>query len=343
MTPADVGAISAMAREISEIPSLAERLIARPEAVGAIAERIREAAPRLVILCGRGSSGHVGVYLRYLFEARLGVIAAAAAPSVVTAYRQRFDMRDVLFVVTSQSGRSPDLVEATRGAATFGALTLAIVNDDRSPVATACDLVLPIGAGIERSVAATKTVTQSMVAGALLISALARDRILSAAVRAMPDRLSRALVYDWSEWGQSLSTAPASFVAARGYGLGAAREIALKVIETLRLPALAYSAAELLHGPRAAIGPATPVLILRQNDNAAMGVDRLIEDLSVAKCRIFTAGGPCGTLPWIGDDHPVCDPVVMLIPAYRTIEAAARRQGLDPDNPPHLNKLTFTL
>ena len=131
---------------------------------------------------------------------------------------------------------------------------------------------------------------------------------------------------------------PSSFVVGRGYGLGCVREIALKVAEVLRVPALGYSAAELRHGPRASITPATPVLVLRQNDEAATAIDDLVRDLRDAGGTAFTAGGAAGTLPWIGDGHPVCDPVVMLIPAYRAIEAAARRRGFDPDNPPHLQQ-----
>ena len=147
---------SAMARETAEIPAAAERLLARTDLFAAIAERIEQAKPRIVVFCGRGSSGHAGVYLRYLFEARLGLLASAAAPSVVTAYQRPPDMRDALFVVISQSGRSPDIVTATKAARKFGALTLAIVNDEHSPAAAAAELVLPIGAGAEHSVAATK-------------------------------------------------------------------------------------------------------------------------------------------------------------------------------------------
>src|SRR5215470_11516879 len=161
---------STMAREIAEIPAAAERLLARHDAVSAIADRIRRAAPRLVIVCGRGSSGHVGVYLRYLIEARIGLLVSAAAPSIVTAYRRRPDMRNALFVVISQSGRSPDLVMATEYARESGALGLAIVNDEASPVAAAADLILPIGAGPEHAVAATKTVALSMLAGIQLVT-----------------------------------------------------------------------------------------------------------------------------------------------------------------------------
>ena len=121
---------TAMARETAEIPAVAERLLARDDLFAAIVERIDAIKPRVVVFCGRGSSGHAGVYLRYLFEARLGMLASASAPSVVTAYERPPDMRGVLFVVISQSGRSPDLVAATQVARDVGALTLAIVNDD---------------------------------------------------------------------------------------------------------------------------------------------------------------------------------------------------------------------
>jgi len=334
---------SAMARETAEIPTAAERLLARRDVFAPIVERIEQAKPRIIVFCGRGSSGHIGVYLRYLFEARLGLLGSAAAPSVVTAYQRPPEMRNALFVVVSQSGRSPDLVDATQMARKFGALTLAIVNDENSPAAAASELVLPIGAGTEHAVAATKTVALSMIAGAQLVAALARDDDLNDGLRHLPLRLSGALACDWSAWADCAAGAPAAFVVGRGYGLGCVREIALKVAEILRVPTLGYSAAELRHGPRASISPATPVLVLRQNDQAAATVDDLVRDLDDAGERVFTAGGAAGTLPWIGDGHPVCDPILMLIPAYRAIEAAARRRGFDPDNSPYLSKVTRTL
>jgi glutamine---fructose-6-phosphate transaminase (isomerizing) len=332
-----------MARELAEIPEAAKRLLGQRSLFDAIAARIREDKPRIVVLCGRGSSGHVGVYLRYLFEAQLGWLVSTAAPSVVTAYRTRPDMWDALFVVVSQSGRSPDLICATEAANELGALTLAIVNDSGSPVAKQCKLVIPLEAGPERAVAATKSVTSSMIAGTCLVAALAEDAGLAAALDRIPARLAAALTCDWSAWAESLVTAPAAFVAARGYGFGSAREIALKLTETLQLPALGFSAAELRHGPRAAITKRTPVLLLRQADEAAAAVDELAGDLRSAGETVFLAGGHSSDLPWIGDDHPVCDPIVLLAPAYRTIEQAARQRGLDPDNPPHLAKVTRTL
>lgn len=334
---------SAMAREVAEIPATAARLLARTDMFAEIAERIRRAEPRMVVFCGRGSSGHVGVYLRYLFETRLGLVASASAPSVVTAYQRPPRLGGALFVLISQSGRSPDLIHATEVARRHGALTLAVLNEEDSPAAAESDLVLPIGAGPEIAVAATKSVVLSMIAGAQLVAALAGDEKLGEALQRLPGRASEALNCDWSAWAEPTAAAPAAFIVGRGYALGCVRELALKVAETLRVPALGYSAAELRHGPRASVTPATPLLILRQDDQAAATTDELIRDLKDAGETLFTAGGPAGTLPWIGDDHPACDPLLMLIPSYLAIELAARRKGFDPDNPPHLSKVTRTL
>lgn len=340
---AEPSADTAMAREIAEIPAKSEHLLARAELFAKIASQIEKTRPRIVVLCGRGSSGHVGVYLRYLFETRLGWLTSAAAPSVMTAYRRPPDFHGALFIAISQSGQSPDLIAPIEIARKAGALTLAIINDENSPAAEAAELVVPIGAGLERAIAATKTVVLSMVAGARLVAALARDDLLQAGLDDLPSRFSNALSCDWSAWADRAASAPAAFVIGRGYSLGCAREIALKVTEILRVPALGYSAAELRHGPRAAITPSTPVLVLRQNDEAAGSVDDLARDLREGGEDVFCAGGPLGVLPWIGDRHPACDPVVMLLPTYFAIEHAARGRGLDPDSPRYLSKVTRTL
>jgi glucosamine--fructose-6-phosphate aminotransferase (isomerizing) len=339
----ELRADSAMAREIAEIPAASERLLARADLLAAIVSRVEQAKPRMVVLCGRGSSGHVGVYLRYLFETRLGWLTSAAAPSVVTAYQRPPDFRESLFIVISQSGQSPDLVASTQIARRAGALTLSIVNDPDSPAASAAELVLSIGAGPERAVAATKTVVLSMVAGARLVATLAGDDRLQSGLDELPPRFLEASTCNWSAWSDRAASAPAAFIIGRGYSLGCAREIALKTTEILRVPALGYSAAELRHGPRAAITSSTPVLALRQNDEVAGTVDDLVRDLGEGGGDVFSAGGAHGVLPWIGDRHPACDPIVMLVPTYRAIEQAARRRGLDPDNSPYLRKVTRTL
>ncbi|MEA1831708.1 SIS domain-containing protein [Methylobacterium durans] len=332
-----------MAREIAEIPEAAARLWPGSGEAERVAATLSRRSFPLVVLCGRGSSGHAGIALRYLIETRLGLPVSASAPSIVTGYEHVPRVAGALFIVVSQSGRSPDLVAATEAAKAGGALTLALVNDAASPVARAAELVLLLDAGPERAVAATKTVVNSFVLGAALVARWAGDRALADGLAALPARLGQALALDWSAWSADLAAAPAAFVTGRGHGLGTVREIALKLAETLRLPALGYSAAELRHGPRAAIGPATPVLALRQADPTADGVDRLVRDLRCDGLAVHACGGPDGTLPWLPDGHPACDPILMLVPAYRAIEREARRRGLDPDAPAGLTKVTETL
>ena len=178
-----------------------------------------------------------------------------------------------------------------------GALTLAIVNDENSPAAAASELVLPIGAGAEQSVAATKSVVLSMIAGRGWWQRWRPTTIWTTALEHLPLRLSDALACDWSAWADSVAGAPAAFVVGRGYGLGCAREIALKVAEVLRVPALGYSAAELRHGPRASITPATPVLVLRQNDQAATAVDDFVRDLDEVGRRRLPPAARRGRCP----------------------------------------------
>jgi glucosamine--fructose-6-phosphate aminotransferase (isomerizing) len=332
-----------MAAEIREIPLIAARLLAEPDSIAAVADRIRHANPRVAVISGRGSSGNAGTFLRYLFETRAGLLVSTSAPSVVTTYRRSIDMRDAIFIVISQSGRSPDLVAGARSARESGALTIALVNDVTSPVAEACELTLPIGAGPELAVAATKSVLLSMVISAQLVASLTADHALSEKLEQLPQRFSQALGCDWSAWSGSLAAARAAFVIGRGFGLGPAREIALKIAETMRLPTLSYSAAEVRHGPLASASAETPLLVLRQNDGSSAMVDALIAELRARALNVFSVGDPDATLPWIGNDDPICDAMTMLLPAYATIEQAARDRGFDPDNPPHLTKITETL
>jgi glutamine---fructose-6-phosphate transaminase (isomerizing) len=218
---------SAMASEIAESPDVVAKIVRNRPATRDIALGIGIGSAPLCVVCGRGSSGHAGVFLRYLVETRLRLPVSASAPSVITAFRTPLMLRHALFIVISQSGRSPDLIAATRSARAAGARTIAIVNATSSPVADEAEFVVPIEAGREHSVAATKTVVGSMAASAGLVAELAGDRALRSALDRLPERLHHALALDWSEIADDLATASAVFVAARGLGLGSAREIAL--------------------------------------------------------------------------------------------------------------------
>ena len=334
--------ISAMASEIGESADVVARIVRNRSATRDVARRIGIGSAPLCVVCGRGSSGHAGVFLRYLVETRLRLPVSASAPSVITAFRTRLKLRDALFIVISQSGRSPDLIAATASARAAGARTIAIVNATSSPVASAAEFVIPVEAAAEHSVAATKTVIGSMAAGGELIAELAEDDQLRSALGRLPDRLNRAVALDWSRIADDLARASAVFVAARGLGLGSAREIALKLSEILRLPAFGISAAELQHGPRAALSSTTPVVMMRIMDETAATVDAVASELREQNIALHLCGGPHGSLPWLAEDDPATDPITMLLPAYRMIEQTARSYGFDPDRPPRLSKITET-
>jgi glucosamine--fructose-6-phosphate aminotransferase (isomerizing) len=331
-----------MASELRESSHVVARIVRNRAAMGDVARRLGIGAAPLCVVCGRGSSGHAGVFLRYLIETRLRLPVSASAPSVVTAFRTPLKLRDALFIVISQSGRSPDLVAATRSARAAGARTIAIVNAAASPVANEAEFVIPVEAGDEHSIAATKTVIASMVAGAALIAELAGDDALRGAIDRLPERLALALALDWSCIADDLAGASAVFVAGRGLALGSVREIALKLSEILRLPSIGVSAAELQHGPRAALSARTPVIMMRLADETAATVDALAKELRAQDFALHLAGGPLGSLPWLSDDDSVTDAITLLVPAYRMIEQAARAWGFDPDRPPRLSKITET-
>lgn len=336
--------VSRMSREVAEIPQAAARLLDKGrETIARVAAALDMNSISHAVVSGRGSSGHAGTHLRYLIETRLGLSAAPAAPSVVTRYGASPRLGDALYILISQSGRSPDLVAAAEQATAAGAQTIAIVNDASSPAARACRHVIPVAAGPELAVAATKTVVNTMLAGLLLVAALAEDEALVAATQTAPERLSQALALDWSPWARRLSPAPAGFVIGRGLSLGPAREAALKAAEVLGVPVLAYSAAEVLHGPKAAIRGEHPILGLNAGGEVSDSIEDALATLARQGSPVFSGSGPQPTLPGLGPGEPALDAVALLVPVYRALEAQAARLGRNVDSPPGLLKVTETL
>ncbi len=223
-------------------------------AVDELGEALRRFAPRAVVTCARGSSDHAATYARYLIETRTGLLASSAAPSVSSLYATKADLESVLFLAISQSGASPDLLAAARAARDAGALVVALVNAEESPLARAASHAIPLRAGLESSVAATKSYIASLTAIVQLVGSWTQDDELRAALEGAPDQLASAWQLDWSAAIEYLRPANNLFVVGRGLGLGIAQEAALKLKETCGLHAEAFSSAELRHGPVALVG-----------------------------------------------------------------------------------------
>lgn len=334
-----------MFREAAQAPEVVARQLARNEKdVRALAVRLRDDPPRAVVTLARGSSDHAATYAKYLLETRIGVLTSSGAPSTASVYGAQPDLSDCLVLAISQSGRSPDLLESAEAAKRAGARLVTIVNDEASPLASLADCCLPLSAGKEESVAATKTHLATVSAIAHLVGAWSADEALDAALRRSPQDLARAWDCDWSRALDILVGATHLFVLARGVGLGAAQEAALKCKETCALHAEAFSAAEVRHGPQALLGERFPALVFAQDDETLGGTRTLVRDLVQRGVPVMVAGTDVEhavALPAVAA-HPAIAPLLLTESFYRLANALAIARGQDPDAPPHLRKVTET-
>jgi glucosamine--fructose-6-phosphate aminotransferase (isomerizing) len=245
----------------------------------------------------------------------------------------------------SQSGASPDILSVVSRARAAGARIVALVNAADSPLAQLADDLLPLHAGAEHSVAATKSYIASLAAIVQLVAAWADDAALSGALQRAPEQLARAWQLDWSAALVPLTAASSLYVIGRGLGLGVAQEAALKFKETCGLHAEALSAAELRHGPMALVHAGFPLLLFTQNDESRAGVTQLAAELARQRADVLIAGARiAGTteLPTEGAD-PVIEPLLFAQSFYRLANALSLARGYDPDAPPHLRKVTETI
>jgi glucosamine--fructose-6-phosphate aminotransferase (isomerizing) len=315
------------------------------DAVAAIGREVRRLAPRTVITCARGSSDHAATYAKYLIETRAGVLTASAAPSVSSIYGAPQDLRGCLFIALSQSGRSPDLLASVAAAKAAGATILALCNSPDAPLIAAADLSLALRAGVETSVAATKSYLATLAALVRLVAGWTQDAELESCVESLPALMDQSWALDWSAALPILESAAHLYVVGRGLGLGAAQETALKFKETCGLHAEAFSSAELRHGPYTLLGPEFPALLLAQSDATQAGIEGLGGELARRGVPVLIAGAHSDgavVLPTVAASAPIA-PILRVQSAYRLIATLAIRRGFDPDNPAHLLKVTETV
>lgn len=336
-----------MAAEAAESGEVVRRQLARNGAtVTALAERLRAQPPRTVATLARGSSDNAATFGRYLIETHAGVLTASVPPSIASVYGSAPDMTDTLLIAISQSGRSPDLVAAALAAKRAGALLVALVNDEGSPLAEAADVLVPLCAGPERSVAATKSFIAALAAQLHILAAWTGAPAMADALAALPDLLDRAWALDWTPALPLLVEARNLYVVGRGHGYGIAQEAALKIKETSGFHAEAFSAAEVRHGPMSLVENGFPVLLLGQDDESRDSVTALAGEFAGRHAGLMTAGLPAGlpglALPVVSAD-PLVQPILLASSFYRMANLLAVARGNDPDRPPHLNKVTETI
>jgi glucosamine--fructose-6-phosphate aminotransferase (isomerizing) len=336
-----------MLREAGEGPGrVRAQLAANQSPIRALAQRLRERPPRAVATLGRGSSDNAATFARYLIETRLGVMTTSASPSVSSVYDSAPAMDGVMCLVISQSGRSPDLLAAAQAHAGAGALVVAMVNAQDSPLAALADITIPLGAGPELSVAATKSFITALSAIAQLAAWWSDDHPLIEAVAELPNQLERAWALDWTAALEPLQSAEHLYVVARGLGFAIAQEAALKFKETCGLHAEAFSSAEIRHGPMALVGPSFPVLAFTQQDETEEGVEAAAAAFAGKGAPVIQVGGlekpGIVRLPAV-KGHPALEPICQIQSFYRLADDLARARGFDPDRPSHLAKVTETL
>ncbi|MEG3636508.1 SIS domain-containing protein [Micromonospora palythoicola] len=343
-----------MTADIDEQPAGYERLLSTQHAtrIARVAAAIAERRPRHVVFTARGTSDHAALYGAYLSEIRLGLPAGLASPSAVTLFGARPDLSDALVVGVSQSGGSPDLTEVLRAARASGALTLAVTNAPDSPLATTAELAIDIAAGHERAVAATKTYTAELLALLMLVEGIrAGDGALPAeerraladlpelAARTLADPLAAQLAPRYRFAAQIVTT-------GRGYAYPTAREAALKLMETSYLPALAFSGADLLHGPLAMTDPDVPVLAVVGSGPGGRSMGEVLPRLGERRADVVVVGSAAidgATRLAVPEVDERYAPLLDILPLQRLALALALTRGEDPDAPRGLKKVTATM
>ena len=334
-----------MYREAAEASGKVQNQLRRnADALAALAERLRASPPAAMVTIARGSSDHAATYARYLVETRLGILSSSLSPSIFSVFKAPLSLEGMLCLAISQSGRSPDLLAAATAARDSGAIVVALVNDPDSPLAESASVVLPQGAGPEKSAAATKSYITSLSAIAQMVALWSGDEAMQVALGQLPSALAQAWEEDWSSGVEMLRTADHLYTVGRGLHLAVAQEAAHKLKETCMIHAEAYSSAEVLHGPNELAGEGFPVLLFRSEDAGDASVQEAGRRLAAQGASVMMAGGSDpGALPVPRSPHPSLAPILQIQAFYRMANALACERGHDPDRPRHVQKVTHTV
>jgi glucosamine--fructose-6-phosphate aminotransferase (isomerizing) len=338
--------VSLARSEIHEQPDVVARLLERERpALKALAAELRRRRPRYAVIAARGSSDNAARYAQHVLGRWLRLPVVLATPSLHTLYDAPPRFIDAVVLGISQSGASPDVVAVVAEGTRQGALTAAITNDPSSPLAAAAAHVIDLGAGEERSVAATKTYTASLAAIAAL--AAEGDPALSGEVARLPGTLAAqlALTGDAEHAVEAAAGWERLTVVGRGAHYATAFEAALKVRELAGIVAEAYSPADLLHGPIAVTGPGQPLLAIAPQGPTEGSMRELVAAARGRGAHVAAIGHDAAlgdpflelvdVAEWLG-------PAAAIIPAQLLAVGLAERRGVDDDAPFGLSKITLT-
>jgi len=338
--------------EIHEQPAALEALLGHLDEFEAAGRACVERAPSVVRLVGHGSSDAAASYGVYAFGLLPGWTALRDSISLSVYYRADVDFASSVVIGLSQSGRTPDVVSYVERARQRGAFTIAVTNDPESELARAAELTLPLHAGEERAVAASKTLVNTFAALALLAGCAAgRGGEVATAMQEVAETMRAALP------GLEAAVAPLAttfafvgrmYVVGRGIELGTAREIALKLTETCRIAAESVTSTDLSHGPIAAVDAMFPIWTIASRDECLPALVAAAELARKAGATLVASGsaaekvtGAEFRLPVPESPLPVLSPLLSVVPGQLFAAALARAKGLDADQPVGLTKVTL--
>jgi glutamine---fructose-6-phosphate transaminase (isomerizing) len=338
-----------MLKEALEAPEVVASQLVDAASPWHIAEALAATPVRIALTVARGSSDHAAAYFASVAMSKLGIPVASLPMSVMTHQRARLKVEHSMALAFSQSGKSPDLVETMALLCGLGARSVAVVNETASPLAAACDSLLPVLAGQESSVAATKSYIGMLSRSAQLVAhwlkASSGDASLCDAINALPEALHDAGMLDWSHAVDVLAGVDRMLVIGRGAGLALALEAALKLKETSGIQAEAFSSAEVRHGPMELIDKGYPLLVFALPGPEQAGLLQFASDMRSRGATVLLAA-PDGVERADLTVVAMTDPVLNAIPAalsfYVMAAQLAEARGRDPDQPRHLKKVTET-
>lgn len=310
-----------------------------------IAGRLNRQPPQVAMTVARGSSDHAASYFAYLTMQQVGVPVASLPMSVVTMQQAPLKVSGQAVFAFSQSGQSPDLVNSLRLLRKRGALSIAMVNAEDSPLEAACEFSLPLCAGTESSVAATKSFIATLSASARLVAHWKQDAELLEAGLELPQGLRDAATQDWTSAIDVLRDCQRLMVIGRGAGFAIAQEAALKLKETSAIQAEAFSSAEVKHGPMALISDNYPLLVFAPRGAEQAGLLSLAAEMRQRGARVLLAAPDDVSerdLTLSRAEHPALDPILAIQSFYVMAAGLAQARGMDPDQPRHLSKVTRT-
>ncbi len=330
---------------LSASECVALQLASDTERYADLGRKLRSTNFSTALTVARGSSDHAASYCAYLIMARMGRVVASLPMSLVTLNKSPLVTRDTLTISISQSGQSPDVVEPIRYFRDGGATTIALVNEIESPLAHSAEWAMPLRAGKEQSVAATKSFITSLVAGARLVAQWQNDPELLDGLAALPAALAEATKVDWTKAIDVLVDAQNCMVVGRGISFPIALEAALKFKETSALQAEAFSGAEIKHGPMALIEDGYPLLIFATRGPTQASLIELAEEMRGRGASVLLAAPsdvPSRDLTLPVAATPDLDPIVAIQAFYVMAAKLSEARGMDPDRPRHLSKVTKT-